>query len=102
MESLITFRYVFLSYLRELIMNPEQVKQIIETGLPDAIAHVEGDDGVHFEAVVVSADFAGKTPIKRHQMVFATLGDRMQSNEIHALGLKTYTPEQWQTINSPK
>jgi len=83
-------------------MNPEQVKQIIEAGLPGAIAHVQGDDGVHFEAVVISASFAGQTPIKRHQVVFATLGNRMQTNEIHVLGLKTYTPEQWQTLNSTK
>jgi acid stress-induced BolA-like protein IbaG/YrbA len=80
-------------------MNAEQVKQLILTGLPHTTAHVNSDDDVHFDAIVISEAFVGKTSIKRHQMVFATLGDKIQSNEIHALSLKTYTPEQWQTLN---
>jgi acid stress-induced BolA-like protein IbaG/YrbA len=55
---------------------------------------VLGDDGTHFEAVIVSAAFVGKGMVQQHQMVYAALGDRMRA-EIHALSMKTYTPEQW-------
>ncbi|HQQ57936.1 MAG TPA: BolA/IbaG family iron-sulfur metabolism protein, partial [Thermomonas sp.] len=55
-------------------MNADQIRQMIETGLPGAHANVSGEDGVHFEAVVVSAAFAGKLPLARHRMVNATLG----------------------------
>jgi len=72
-------------------MNPELIRQLIEAGLPDATATVSGDDGVHFEALVVSQSFAGKLPLARHRMVYATLGARM-GGEIHALALKTLTP----------
>jgi acid stress-induced BolA-like protein IbaG/YrbA len=71
-------------------MNAEQIRQLIEAGLPGARADVHGPDGVHFEATVVSDAFAGKLPLARHRMVYATLGDRM-GGEIHALSLKTLT-----------
>lgn len=74
-------------------MNPEIIRQLIEQGLPGARADVRGDDGVHFEATVVSDAFRGKLPLTRHRMVYATLGDRM-GGEIHALQLKTVTPEE--------
>ena len=74
-------------------MNAETIRQLIEQGLPGARAHVEGEDGVHFEARVVCADFHGKLPLARHRMVYATLGSLM-GNEIHALALKTVTPEE--------
>ena len=74
-------------------MNPESIRHLIETGLPGAKVAVSGDDGVHFEARVVFAGFAGKLPIARHRMVYATLGDKM-GGEIHALALKTLTPEE--------
>nr|WP_202394999.1 MULTISPECIES: BolA family protein [unclassified Xanthomonas] len=61
--------------------------------MPDAQVQVQGDDGVHFEATVVSAAFAGKLPLARHRMVYATLGDLM-GGAIHALALNTLTPEQ--------
>nr|WP_220484730.1 BolA family protein [Stenotrophomonas koreensis] len=66
---------------------------MIQTGLPDAHVQVQGDDGVHFEATVVSAAFAGKLPLARHRMVYATLGELM-GREIHALALTTLTPDQ--------
>ena len=72
-------------------MNPELIRQLIEQGLPGARADVQGADGVHFEATVVSAQFAGKMPLARHRMVYATLGERM-GGEIHALALKTLAP----------
>ena len=74
-------------------MNPQTIQQLIEAGLPGAQARVSGDDGVHFEAVVVSAAFRGKLPLARHRMVYATLGERM-GGEIHALALRTLTPEE--------
>jgi acid stress-induced BolA-like protein IbaG/YrbA len=66
---------------------------LIEKGLPDALVEVAGADGVHFEARVVCAAFAGKLPLARHRMVYATLGELM-GGEIHALSLKTLTPDE--------
>jgi acid stress-induced BolA-like protein IbaG/YrbA len=74
-------------------MNADTIRQLIEQGLPGARAHVEGDDGVHFEALVVSEAFRGKLPLARHRMVYATLGELM-GGAIHALALKTQTPEE--------
>ena len=74
-------------------MNADTIRHLIEQGLPGAQASVQGADGVHFEATVVSAAFAGKLPLARHRMVYATLGDRM-GGEIHALALKTLTPDE--------
>lgn len=64
--------------------------------MPGARAMVRGDDGVHFEAVVVSENFAGKSLVQQHRLVYAALGGRMEREEIHALSLKTYTPDAWQ------
>ncbi len=74
-------------------MDTQIIRQLIEQGLPGATAEVQGDDGVHFEARVICAQFAGKLPLARHRMVYATLGDKM-GGEIHALALKTLTPEE--------
>ena len=74
-------------------MDAETIANLIQTGLPDAHVQVQGDDGVHFEATVVSAAFAGKLPLARHRMVYATLGELM-AREIHALALTTLTPDQ--------
>jgi acid stress-induced BolA-like protein IbaG/YrbA len=64
---------------------------MIRAGLPDAEVRVTGDDGVHFDAEVVSPSFEGKATLQRHRMVYATLG-KLMGNEIHALSLKTVTP----------
>jgi len=74
-------------------MNAETLQQLIEQGLPGAQVRVSGDDGVHFEATVVSEAFRGKLPLARHRLVYATLGERM-GGEIHALALKTLTPDE--------
>jgi acid stress-induced BolA-like protein IbaG/YrbA len=74
-------------------MDSATIEQMINAGLPDASVTVKGDDGVHFEAVVISAAFAGKATLQRHRMVYATLGSLM-GHEIHALGLRTLTPEE--------
>ncbi len=75
------------------MVTPESVKQGIEAGL--ACEHVEViGDGQHFQAVVVSAQFGGKSRVQRHQLVYAALGSRMRE-EIHALSMRTLTPEEW-------
>lgn len=74
-------------------MDAATIRKLIEQGLPGAEVEVRGDDGVHFEARVVHAGFAGKLPLARHRMVYATLGTLM-GNEIHALALRTLTPDE--------
>ncbi len=74
-------------------MDAATVKAMIEQGLPDARVELSGDDGVHFEALVVSPAFAGKNTVQRHRMVYATLGEKM-GHEIHALALTTKTPDE--------
>ena len=74
-------------------MDSATIEQLIRDGMPQAEVTVSGDDGVHFEAVVVSESFRGMPTIKRHRMVYATLG-KLMGNEIHALGLRTETPEE--------
>ncbi len=74
-------------------MDAARIRALIEQGLPDAEVSVQSEDGVHFEARVVSASFAGKLPLARHRMVYATLGDLM-GGAIHALALKTLTPDE--------
>ena len=74
-------------------MNAATIQRLIEQGLPGSRATVHGADGVHFEAEVVSAAFQGKLPLARHRMVYATLGELM-GGAIHALSLRTVTPEE--------
>ncbi len=74
-------------------MDAEQIRQLIQAGLPDAEIRVYGDDGVHFEAEIISPAFAGLRPLQRHRLVYATLGDLM-GGAIHALALKTLTPDE--------
>ncbi len=74
-------------------MDADTIRHLIEQGLPGARAQVQGDDGVHFEALIVSEAFAGKLPLARHRMVYATLGELM-GGEIHALALRTLTPDE--------
>lgn len=75
-------------------MDSTQIKQLIETGIPGAIVHVDGD-GSHFVARVVAEEFDGMSPVKQHQRVYGTLGDAMQG-AIHALSIQTYTPAAWE------
>jgi acid stress-induced BolA-like protein IbaG/YrbA len=75
-------------------MTAEELQNIIAAGLACAHLEVEGD-GRHWEAVIVSAEFEGKRLIQRHQRVYATLGARMHTDEVHALSMKTFTPSEW-------
>ena len=78
-----------------MLPTPEQVKDYIAGGLPCQHLEVEGD-GQHFFATIVSDAFAGKRLIARHQLVYAALGERMRE-EIHALSMKTLTPDEWKS-----
>lgn len=75
------------------MVQPDDIKGYIEQGLQCDYVHVSGD-GHHFEAVIVSPLFRGKSKIQQHQLVYRALGDRMRE-EIHALSMQTLTPEQW-------
>ena len=74
-------------------MTPDEVRKYIEAGLACREVRV-ACDGTHFEALIVSEAFRGKTRVQRHQLVYAALGDRMRE-EIHALSMQTLTPEEW-------
>jgi acid stress-induced BolA-like protein IbaG/YrbA len=76
-------------------MTAQELQAIIAAGLPCEHLHVEGD-GRHWYATLVSAEFEGKRLIQRHQRVYATLGDKIKTDEVHALSMKTYTPAEWQ------
>ncbi|MDQ3058081.1 MAG: BolA family transcriptional regulator [Pseudomonadota bacterium] len=81
-------------------MNSEELQSIICAGLPCEHIDVSGD-GRHWYATIVSSAFEGLRAIQRHQRVYATLGGRLQSDEVHALSMKTYTPAEW-AANSAK
>jgi acid stress-induced BolA-like protein IbaG/YrbA len=75
-------------------MTAEELETIIAAGLACDHLQVAGD-GRHWEAVIVSPEFEGKRLIQRHQRVYATLGARMHTDEVHALSMKTFTPAEW-------
>jgi len=75
-------------------MTSDQIESIIRAGLPCEHIQVSGD-GRHWAAVIVSPAFEGMRSIARHQKVYATLGARIQNDEVHALSMKTYTPAEW-------
>ena len=75
-------------------MDPNEIKAMIESGMSNVLVNVDGD-GTHFDALIVSTEFEGKSLIERHKLVYGVLGDAMKER-IHALSLKTFTPEQWE------
>ena len=75
------------------MVSAEDIEKLIKAGLACEHVAVRGD-GQHWEAVIVSAEFAGKNKVRQHQLVYRALGDRMRE-EIHALSMMTLTPEQW-------
>ncbi len=79
-------------------MTAEQLQALIAAGLSCEHLHVEGD-GRHWYATLVSAEFEGKRLIQRHQRVYATLGEKIKTDEVHALSMKTYTPAEWQAAS---
>jgi acid stress-induced BolA-like protein IbaG/YrbA len=85
------------------MVSLKQVEELIRVQLPDAQVFVKDltGGGDHLEAVVVSGEFTGKTRVKQHQIVYEALQSDMQSGAIHALALKTYTPDAWQAAGQP-
>ncbi|MCF6767939.1 BolA/IbaG family iron-sulfur metabolism protein [Thiotrichales bacterium 19S11-10] len=81
-------------------MNATILKQLIESELNDSEAIVKSNDNVHFEAIVISTLFEGITKLKQQQMIYKVLNDYITSGELHALALKTYTPNQWHQLNN--
>lgn len=77
------------------MLSADELKTYITNGLICEHVSVLGDDGQHFEAIIVSAAFVGKNMVQQHQLVYQALGDRMRS-EIHALSMRTFTPDAWQ------
>ena len=80
-------------------MTADELKSIIAASLPCEHIALEGD-GRHWYATIVSAEFEGKRPIARHQRVYKTLGEKMHTDEVHALSMKTFTPAEW--ANQPR
>jgi acid stress-induced BolA-like protein IbaG/YrbA len=78
------------------MIDPDQIKNWIQDGLVCEHVAVQGD-GHHFEAVIVSHAFRGRSRVQQHQQVYAALGGRMGA-EIHALSMQTYTPEEWAAV----
>ena len=76
------------------MLTAYELKNTIMNGLPCDHVEVIGDDGQHFEAVIVSPQFTGKNRVQQHQLVYLALGDRMRS-EIHALSMKNFAPDAW-------
>jgi acid stress-induced BolA-like protein IbaG/YrbA len=81
------------------VLSAQQLESYITQHLACDYIKVLGDDGTHFEAVIVSPAFIGKSMVQQHQLVYSALGDRMRA-EIHALSMRTLTPEAWQRINT--
>lgn len=75
------------------MVNPQDIERWIAAALPCELLQVKGD-GQHFDAVIVSGEFRGKNMVQQHQLVYKALGERMRE-EIHALSMKTFTPEDW-------
>ena len=79
-------------------MSPEQIKQFIQENLDCQHVEVDGD-GRHFDAVIVSDQFSGKLPVKRQQLVYGLLGDKITSGDVHAFSMKTFTAAEWEKSN---
>ena len=75
-------------------MQPEHLTELLEAAMPEANVIVRSEDGIHFQAVIVTPAFAGLGRVRRHQLVYAALGSAMDE-DIHALTLRTMTPHEW-------
>lgn len=79
-------------------MRTEEIESLIEAGLPDSQVYVDGD-GTHFNALVICPHFAGKTRIQRQQMVYDTVRAQLLDGTLHALSVKTMTPDEWDKLD---
>ncbi len=75
-------------------MNAATIQALIAAALPCQHLTVDGD-GHHWYATIVSTAFEGKRAIARHQLVYAAMGQRIEQNEVHALSMQTFTPQEW-------
>ena len=80
-------------------MEPEEIKKIIEAGIPGSQATVTGD-GSKYEATVISDAFDGLNMVKKHQLVYAHLNEHISSGAIHALTIKAHTPAEWEALQA--
>jgi acid stress-induced BolA-like protein IbaG/YrbA len=81
------------------MLSSEQVEQAIKAQIPDAQVQVITPDGEHYEVTVVSSQFEGKGLVQQHQLVYRAIQQEMLSGAIHAMAVKTYTPQAWQAIS---
>jgi|TARA_B100000768_G_scaffold173887_1_gene183594 acid stress-induced BolA-like protein IbaG/YrbA len=79
------------------LLQPTEIEEIIKKNLECIYLRINGDDGTHFDATIVSKSFIDQSIIQQHQLVYKSLGT-MMIKEIHALSIKTYTPDQWKII----
>ena len=83
------------------MISPQQVEEMIKAAIPDAQVQVQDltGGGDHYQVIVVSSQFEGKGRVQQHQLVYNSVRDAMSSEAIHALALKTYTPQTWQATS---
>lgn len=81
-------------------MQPAEIQGLIEAGFADPVVRVMSDDNTHFEAIVVASEFEGVRALGRHQLVYKTLG-ALVGNEIHALSIRAFTPDEWAEQSQP-
>jgi acid stress-induced BolA-like protein IbaG/YrbA len=82
------------------MIRPDEVQQLIQTGLPDAEVLVQDltGGGDHYQVTVVSDAFAGKSLVQQHRLVYSAVNQAMATDQIHAFALKTYTPAKWAEV----
>lgn len=80
-------------------MTTDEIQKLIEAGVPDSKAMVSGGEG-KFEAIVISESFEDLSMVKEHQMVYATVKPQIASGELHALSIKSFTPDEWENTQS--
>ncbi|MEF9947152.1 MAG: BolA family protein [Comamonas sp.] len=76
-------------------MTADQLKDLITAGLPCEHIHIPKGDGTHWDAIIVSAKFEGVSRVGRRRLVYGTLGNRIDTNEVHAFSMQTLTPAEW-------
>lgn len=84
------------------MISPDELKTMIQAKLPTSQVQVQDltGGGDHYQAIVISPEFAGKSLVQQHQLVYSAVNSVMATEELHALALKTYTPENWAALSS--
>ena len=84
------------------MISPDEIKSTLDKALPGSTIEIRDltGGGDHFQVLIVSSAFEGKGLVDQHQMVYGALRESLGNERIHALSLKTYTPEQWQRLGS--